>query len=174
VARRCLALFCAVALALKAPRGKILEHLKNEEVSEALSPAERSFLRKAKPSRREIINYSWHSERLTVLLWALRKIDSMPGFGTQCDTRVFTELLPPYASIDVTEFIRTAQLRSDEELIDLADTVLEAHWQARDASIHKRPAPSGIDLEVVQERHHAINWIIGYDGLDWDDVTTDT
>jgi hypothetical protein len=34
--------------------------------------------------------------------------------------------------------------------------------------------PPGIDIEIVQERHHAINWITEYDGLPWDEVTTDT
>jgi hypothetical protein len=29
-------------------------------------------------------------------------------------------------------------------------------------------------LEIVQERHYAINWITGYGGLPWDEVTTDT
>ena len=31
-----------------------------------------------------------------------------------------------------------------------------------------------VHTEDKQERHHAINWVIGYDGLAWDDVTTDT
>lgn len=30
------------------------------------------------------------------------------------------------------------------------------------------------DAGVVQERHHALNWLIGYCGQDWDDITTDT
>jgi hypothetical protein len=34
--------------------------------------------------------------------------------------------------------------------------------------------PPGIDIEIVQERHHAINWITECDGLPWDEVTTDT
>jgi hypothetical protein len=48
------------------------------------------------------------------------------------------------------------------------------HWNARDAQLHERSMPPGIDIEIVQERHHAINWITGYDGLPWDEVTTDT
>jgi hypothetical protein len=31
-----------------------------------------------------------------------------------------------------------------------------------------------VDIEIIQERHHAINWVIGYEGLSWDEVTTDT
>ena len=34
--------------------------------------------------------------------------------------------------------------------------------------------PPGIDIESAQERHHAIKWITGYEGLPWDEVTTDT
>ena len=31
-----------------------------------------------------------------------------------------------------------------------------------------------INIEVVQGRHHEINGITGYEGLPWDEVTTDT
>jgi hypothetical protein len=48
------------------------------------------------------------------------------------------------------------------------------HWRARDARFHGRAQPPGIDIEIIQERHHAINWITGYGGQSWDDVTTDT
>jgi len=34
--------------------------------------------------------------------------------------------------------------------------------------------PHGVDCEMVVERHHALNWLIGYQGQDWDDVSTDT
>jgi hypothetical protein len=55
-----------------------------------------------------------------------------------------------------------------------AELHLEEHWRARDARLHERSMPPGIDIEIVQERHHAINWITGYDGLRWDEVATDT
>ena len=58
--------------------------------------------------------------------------------------------------------------------MQMADDLLEQHWKARDARLFGRPQPTDIDIEIVQERHHAINWIIGYDGLPWDEVTTDT
>jgi uncharacterized protein DUF4272 len=31
-----------------------------------------------------------------------------------------------------------------------------------------------LDSGVVYERHYALNWLIGYMGREWDDVTTDT
>jgi Domain of unknown function (DUF4272) len=51
---------------------------------------------------------------------------------------------------------------------------LEEHWKARDAQLCERSMPPGIGIEIAQERHHAIKWITGYEGLPWDDVTTDT
>ncbi|HEY2675707.1 MAG TPA: DUF4272 domain-containing protein [Steroidobacteraceae bacterium] len=54
------------------------------------------------------------------------------------------------------------------------DRYCVVYWKARDAQLHERPMPPGIDIEIVQERHHAINWVTGYDGLPWDEVTTDT
>ena len=31
-----------------------------------------------------------------------------------------------------------------------------------------------MDYDVVIERHHALNWLIGYENQQWDDVSTDT
>jgi hypothetical protein len=60
----------------------------------------------------------------------------------------------------------------EERLWKQVELYLEGHWKARDGRLHERSMPPGID--IVQERHHAINWIIGYDRLPWDEVTTDT
>jgi hypothetical protein len=120
------------------------------------------------------MNYSWQSERLVVLLWALGKFASLPSSATQCDTAVFREVLPPYVTTSAADIVRSAKLLDDDTLLQMADKLLDDHWQARDASLNGRKSPDGIDIEIVQERHHAINWIIGYEGLPWDEVTTDT
>lgn len=112
---------------------------------------------------------------MIVLLWALRKLDALPPANQQCDTSVFLNILPPYSEFSSSEFIMAAELRPDAELIAKADEFLDLHWHARDAKLNGRPSPDFVDIEVVQERHQAINWIIGYDGgVPWDEVTTDT
>jgi hypothetical protein len=66
----------------------------------------------------------------------------------------------------------------------------QIHWRVRDARLRRQPTPPGklprmpvedceppvevYDAGVVQERHHALNSLIGYCGQDWDDITTDT
>jgi hypothetical protein len=68
----------------------------------------------------------------------------------------------------------SAERRNDDTLLNIADELEELHWQVRDARLHGRPTPLHLDIEIIQERHHAINWVIGYGGLSWDEVPTDT
>jgi hypothetical protein len=174
VAVRALALFSAVGVALGAPRSEVVPWLKAEQLWGELSPLEREFLSHEDAPERTRINYSWHSERLMVLLWALGKVPALPASSVQCDTQLFQELLPPYVDESVPSFVESAKLRSDDELLSKADELLDQHWKARDAHLNGRPPPAEVDIEIVQERHQAINWVIGYDGLPWDEVTTDT
>lgn len=135
---------------------------------------ERDLAVSERPTRKQLIDASWQSEALIVLLWALEKVEDLPPANTQCDTSLFQKLLPPYADMSVKDFVRLAIRRSDEALTDMADMILNLHANARYAANHDRVASPGIDIEIVQERHRAINWVIGYEGLPWDQVTTDT
>jgi hypothetical protein len=59
-------------------------------------------------------------------------------------------------------------------LIAIADDLLRRHGEARDAKLNAGTPRKPVDIEIVQERHHTINWIVGHDGAPWDKVTTDT
>lgn len=109
-----------------------------------------------------------------MLVWALQLIEQVPPADKQCDTSVLQKVLPPYADISVRLFIDLAKLRSRDDLLAFADESLRLHWEARDAKLSKRAVRQPVDIEIVQERHRAINWIIGYDGSSWDEVTADT
>jgi hypothetical protein len=173
VARRALALFGVVAVALGADREAILDWLESENLRDELSPAEAEFMASVEPSEQQVVNASWYSERLIVLLWALG-LAAVPEADQQCDTSVFLDVLPPYSGATAANVIMEATLRCPDELFAMADAIFDLHWQARDARINDREPESPVDLEIIQERHHAINWVIGYDGLAWDEVTTDT
>jgi hypothetical protein len=173
IARRALTLFAIVGLGLKTPRHEIAYWLRNEGLWAELTPSELAFVSAEHPSKQQILNASWRSEALLVLLWALDKVDTLPPANQQCDTSLFQKLLPPFADMTASQFVASAARRSDEALIGLAEETLQLHWKARDAKIHGRAAPT-LDIEIVQERHHAINWATGYEGLPWDEVTTDT
>lgn len=173
IARRTLTLFGVVGIALGAPRNDIIDWLNDEALWDELSPTEMAYVLQG-DTEKETINATWRSEALIVLLWALRKIEKLPAANEQCDTSIFQELLPPFAEMSAAQFVASAECRSEKALQEMAHKLMHLHWQARDAQIHSKPPPRNVDIEIIQERHHAINWIIGYDGLPWDEVTTDT
>lgn len=174
IARRSLALFAVVGTALGVPRDEVISWLRTEGLWDALTPHEVAYLEQTNPPRQARVNFAWQSERLIVLLWALGKIHELPDSATQCDTNALKSVLPPFSRTSAKAFIAQAMLIEEERLWKQAEVYLNDHWKARDANIHARPEPRGVNIEIVQERHHAINWITGYDGLPWDEVTTDT
>jgi len=174
IATRALALFSVVGLGLGADRTELLTWLRDENLYAALTPVERALLTNKAPTRQQLKNASWQSEALLVLLWTLEKVDELPPPDTECDTALFQQLLPPYADVSVKDFIQSAGRRSEKALTDMAEKILKLHWQARQTSTHDTVDAEEINVEIVQEWHRAINWVIGYEGLAWDKVTTDT
>ena len=173
-AYRALALFSVVAVAQGANRTEIIDWLTEHDLWEKLAPTEVVFLNSADPTQKQVINAGWLSERLIMILWALGAVHQLPPPDEQCDTADFLTILPPFASVSVADFIGSGRLRSASDLIEMADEILSLHWAARDATIKGRSTSPSVDIGIIQERHHAINWLIGYDGQDWDEVTTDT
>ena len=174
VALRAIVLFSVVGLAFGAERSVVLEWLSDNDLWGELAPSEAGFIDTPVPSRKQITNGGWLSERLIMLLWALGAVEQLPAANEQCDVAVFQNLLPPFAPMSVKEFVNMAKLRPEAELIAMADATLRLHWEARDARRRERTPRTLVDMEVIQERHHAINWVIGYDGSPWDEVTADT
>lgn len=176
ILNRTLALGAAVAVACGAPSDELFDWLTEIELLDELSAKERMLLTE-KASEQLVIDFSWQSERLVVLLWALNKVPELP-FPTPGGSVAFIEeLLPPYGDEPMAKFCASAQLRSEDELFSAAHQLQELHVVARQRRISNteyRPDVPALDPEVVQERHHAINWLVGYSGQQWDEVTTDT
>jgi len=174
VALRALAVFAVAGLSQGAPRPDVLNWLSDNNLWRALAPSEAEYIDTPEPSHKQKINASWLSERLVVLVWALGLVAKLPKADEQCNMGEFQKTLPPFADLSVDEFVAKSTLRPAAELLALAGETYDLHWHARDAKIHGRVPVKPVELGIIQERHHAINWITGYEGLDWDDVTTDT
>lgn len=135
------------------------------------TPAERTFIDDPAPSEQMRVQMTWRYEGAYLLLWAL-------GF--------YDELLPPDQIVDVSAMgsllrelgtdglMAQARLRPQSELLDMADLVYRMDWAAVDARVGGKPAPPGIHPGIIYERHYALNWLIGYAGLSWDEMRTDT
>ncbi len=173
VARRCVVLYAVLAAGHRHPRGELVAWLRREGVWEAASPEESDFLLSDSPTQRQTINATWRAEALFPLVWALGLIPELPAPTQICDVQRMLRVLPPLLGA-VGDFIGSAKLRQENEILDAHENVFQIHWLVRDAEIHGRPTPDGYDPGVVRERHYGLNWLIGSMGLDWDDVTTDT
>jgi len=167
----------AIALMIVAVKGEGLEqdavirHRDRFQATPFFSPDESAFIADLQPSQRDKAKFGWSYECLAVMLWAL-SFDAEQG--------------PPNKIVDAGRIVKLvldrgpeklraeAKLRSAKELLDANDLVYRADWACVAARETGGTAPKALDCEIVVERHRALNWLIGYNGQDWDDVSTDT
>ncbi len=189
VARRCIVLYAVLAAGHGEPRDELVAWLRREGLWQAVSPKESEVLLCESPTQQQRANATWRAEALFPLLWSLGLIAELPSPQQLCDVQVIRSVLPPLFA-PVAEFISSAGLRSDSEIHDASEEIYQIHWRVRDAQLRNQPTPPGklprmpvadceppaesYDSGVVQERHYGLNWLIGYCGQDWDDITTDT
>jgi len=171
------------------PREQVVSWLRREGLWDTVSSEESQFLLSASPTPQQRINATWRAEALFPLLWSLGLVPELPSPQQLCNLQLIQSVLPPLFK-PVADFISSARLRADAEIHAANEEICQIHWRVRDAQLRGRPTPPGKlarmpvpDCEppvksyhsgVVQERHYALNWLIGYGGQDWDDISTDT
>jgi hypothetical protein len=156
-------------------RRKVLLWVEENNLGIELSPTERQFVFDPKPSEKAQIHFSWMAERLYVLFWALSLVEEMSAPNEQCCFALSDSF---YSRDDAWLLLServwsSAKRRPDSELLEMQDTLMNLHAQARTAKLRGIQCAEA-NLGVVQERHAAINWIVGYEGLSWDDIRCDT
>jgi Domain of unknown function (DUF4272) len=176
IGTRALALGAAVGLAFGAEDEVIRPWLKKSCIERELTDRERAFVYGASRSEKEQIYFTWMAEALVVLLWAVRKVGRLPAPDRQCSTRVLADRLPPFSDESSSRFLATSICRPELTLIDKAFELQQLHAVARQriTTPNYRPEQPAVNIEIVQERHRSANWVIGYEGLAWEDVTSDT
>jgi hypothetical protein len=176
IVQRALSLGAAVARSFDAPRKEVIAFVEGAGLLQELTSSEHSYIYSSRRSAQQTVNMSWNSEALTVLLWSIGKLAHLPGPDTQCSTGVLSEVLPPYGSEPLDQFRGSASRRSERVLFEMAKTIQLQHVVARQRKLNPkyRPDLGLIKIEIVQERHRAINWVVGYCAQNWDEVTADT
>jgi hypothetical protein len=171
VATRAMAL-CIVAVKGERLEQEIIDQLIDEyKLASAFTPKEREFIKNPSPTQHDRIQFAWRYECYWVMLWALGFIDKIERPDTICDVKLAVAFLRDNGR---DGFLKKAKLRPQSEILDAADLIYRYHWAVVDARINNREAPAGLDGGIVMERHHALNWLIGYMDQEWDDVSTDT
>jgi hypothetical protein len=145
--------------------------IREHGLADHLTPGESAFVADPTPSNHNRIQFSWRYECAWVLLWSLGYVEALGKPSQTCDVRRSVSFMKNRTTAD---FLSDSKLRPIAEILDEADLIYRYHWAVVSARLNGQPAPARLDSGIVQERHHALNWLIGYEDQDWDNVTTDT
>ena len=166
-----------IALAIVAVKGETANH----ELGQSLiaqfgaqaffTPAEQAFMANPDPSHEDRVRFTWRYEGVHVMLWAL---GIYPELGRPDQITDVPLLAGVLRDLGTEGLMAQSRLRPQAQILDAADLIYRYNWAATDARINGREIPAGLDGSVVYERHYALNWLIGYQDQDWDDVSTDT
>ncbi|RZO62438.1 MAG: DUF4272 domain-containing protein [Sandaracinaceae bacterium] len=167
---RAVALFVVASRGARDPADYVAEMEARYDATRLYTPVERAYM-SGPAETAQGTALSWRFEALRVLLWALGYIDDLPKPIAPMDGVEIARVVRPRTVEDLRE---GAQLRSHAAILDAADLIYRYAWACVDARIQGRPAPAGLDTDVVIEWHHAINWLIALDDAEWDYVRTDT
>ncbi len=150
----------------------IVEKLARQyDLAPYFTPKEAAFIKNPASSEKDRTQFSLRYESAWVLLWALGYVEDLRQPSTICDVAKAVTLMKERTT---AQFLADSKLRPLSQLLDEADLIYRYDWAVVDARIKGKPAPSGLDPGVVQERHYALNWLIGYMDQEWDDMSTDT
>lgn len=141
-------------------RAALVAWLSREELTEALEARERKWIEKpiGKLAEDDLLDASWSSESLAVLLWALRAVETLPPDAVEAEPGALMERVPAVGT-DVGKFVTEARLRPREEIEAAAARVQDRYdAECRDefgAAVASR------SLSIALERRRAFLWLTG-------------
>lgn len=175
ILRRMLALFVvairAESLAGKTPIPVKALRKRFPPAFKGLTEVERDFLAKDAPDEKEVTLFLWRYEAILVLQWAIGLQDKLPFADAICDVSAISSTVIERG----TDGLRQQPVaRPAVEVLDTLDLHYRLHWASRQARLKKTAVPAGLNDSVLQERHHALNWLVRFEDREWDDVDTPT
>lgn len=139
-----------------------------EDLVEALTPAEASFLADGVGSPDV---FKVQVEGAWALAWAINLVVDL-DFRKPCDSgfvRMVPNLRVGEASAD---WYARARMRTNDEIIGACDLAYCLHWAVRNSQLAGLPPSGGLIPFVVVERRRALGWLL--DNVGWDEVQLDT
>jgi hypothetical protein len=178
VAQRVLAILAVLDRTFSEEAAPTLEWVYSYGIDKYFSMAERDFYFAREVSLEDRANFSWLSESLALMLWALGYLEELPPLN-----RRFSPVDVPYLyniTTSTSQFLADACLRYSDALAIVEEQHCQAHWQAMHAERSTRAVScaipqdgySRIDPEIIYERRYAISWLVGW-GDSWENVPLD-
>jgi hypothetical protein len=150
---------------------EILEQvLESYELRPHLTPKELGFVLDSSPSQHDRIQFTWRYEAAWTLLWALGFVVELGKPVQICDVEFAVKTM---IETTTSQFIENSELRPIADILDQTDLIYRYHWSVRNARIKGQQIPAALEPSVTEERHYALNWLVGTEQA-WDHITTDT
>lgn len=134
-----------------------------------LSSAEMEFLNSEANDETQVVQFAWRYEGVALLLWVLGLLPELPFPSSICDVPKIAKV-----ALDCNSWKQNIKLKSIHEILDCLDLHYRLHWLCRQADIDEQVQPLEVERGVVLERHYILNWLIGFENAEWDDVDTPT
>lgn len=138
-----------------------------------LTPKEKAFL--ANPTSDQKMFETWKVEGIWTLLWAINKVEDLPFPNELADlSGIASDNYPIVYGKNPRHFIASVTTtRPKSAILSANDLYYRLNWACTDARTHQQDMTI-VNASVVYERHYALNWLINYQGQDWDEVSCDT
>lgn len=148
-----------------------LETLTTMQIADQITASERQLLLLDNPTDEQRFEMLSCFEAAHTLLWALGELRLGEPTKRCSDNQVFQAV----RRVAPWKFrLSKVKLRPAQQILDELDYTYRYHWAVVEASMTDSPVPNDALPWVLKMRHHALNWLVGYGGSDWDDVSTDT
>jgi hypothetical protein len=171
VAKRIVSLFALTGLANEAEPDLLLAWLATTGSDSDLSASERRLFSMPLTTQ-EAIDLSWRQESLFALAWSAKIVETLDFPTDKCRLETVFGDIPP--EVDVSRFLADLTLRDENELYLQCDMHYCLHWALRHPEVWgETPFLGRPTLDIVMERRHALEWIVG-NAQTWDDVPLDT
>lgn len=141
------------------------------DAADLFTDFERAFIESSNPPQDMNVQMSWRYESVAVLLWSIGVIEELPEPDQIIDAALLGNV---FHALGAEGLYKTARLRPLSEILDATDMAYRLHWAVVDARVNGAPPPERVSPGIAYERHYAFNWLIGYAGLEWDNMATDT
>lgn len=180
IAYRSLALTVVTAKAIGMRQPSVENAVKHLGLSPHFSPRERGFILDPTPPHQDVVHFSWSGEAAWPLFWALGFVDRLDRPISVVGERDLPQAVHAVQDYGAQPYIDSARLRSLDEVLHETDLIYRYHWAVREAWLRGHKMPAGLDPGVVEERHHALNWLAvpcdeqPDEWPEWDEVDTST
>jgi len=173
VAKRALVLIGIFQAATGRNKEAVIKILKKNSLWSEVSELEKKFLETSDDESKFIsMQYSWRSESIYILLWALEHFDFEAIPKDEKNLEKIGNLLKTDDFHKIIE-IKNAHLRSSNEIYKILDEVSKLNWEIRDAFINKEEPQKDYHPSIIYEWHYSLSWLTK-PNEEWDSITTDT